>query len=115
MKNHTKYFSKHIRIFNEKKKSVSVFGDHCIGWKVLPMKKTRLAIHFPSLCLVESTVWDLKVQNMPESVTSTSKSLRKGVVLICSGSPVRKQTQKSKKHNSISKLKRRGEKTCFHK
>lgn len=41
MKNHTKYFSSHIRIFNFKR-SVSVFSDHCIGWKVgkcCPRKK----------------------------------------------------------------------------
>lgn len=50
---------------------------------------------------------------MPESFTSTSKRLRKGVMLISSGSPVRKQAQKSKKHNSISKLEGREKKSVF--
>lgn len=39
MKNHTKYFSNRIKIFNLKKKKVLVFGDHQIGWTALPMKK----------------------------------------------------------------------------
>lgn len=50
---------------------------------------------------------------MPESFTSTSKRLRKGVVLISCGNPVRRQARKSNKHNSISELDGRKKKGLF--
>lgn len=57
MKNHTKYFSSHIRIFNFKKKCFSIWWPlHWLESAAHEKKKMGLQDHFPSLCLVESTV-----------------------------------------------------------
>lgn len=57
MKNHTKYFSNCIKIFNLKKKKS--FGIWWLpNWldSTAHEKKLGLQVHFPCLCLAESTV-----------------------------------------------------------